>query len=554
MRSILFAKQIDDSMCKRSGGVFPMRIRMPEFVYAWFSPWRPIKEAKAIASDGPPSGIASGDALGDTDKPDAVASTEQLQLHADEDRWCLYYGVRSLVQQGYLEAKLFLSLLDEKFGEDEQVFMLYCYRVLDILIGGRLDWGPLRDKTSYEGFAREYDLLFARSSSNPEDVTTQPSHPPTSAPRVPKTVWISPYHASLATSVILSKATEAERAALDKKILEYVVTNVPQEEHPTLYLFPVESTESTHAETEADTIESKHKKKRSDRHGQRGGKDDNNAIEGDAQVPQQFVDANLWVELMMLEYKEEQAHRRAAVRLMFQTATSSSVTWASESAANLSLSAMLGINSTCMDMEQFRVMVQTLNDEIPSFMVATLFRNAYVRGNGMVNFDSFMDAAETGQFFSTCMRLESAGAVVARLSGNPRSPTFAASSTSARAAYIVDKFMTILRHELRTTIAAQPIWTRSMTDSLTYEITSSLMEGTTYCDGVRLLTSFHRLIDSLGMVKLVRREVMGGVFSSKNLFSIEKALQSLLGFVRQKDKSAYVHLRTAGLSTLFLAF
>ncbi|RLN93375.1 hypothetical protein BBJ28_00018080, partial [Nothophytophthora sp. Chile5] len=444
---------------------------------------------------------------------------------------------------GYLEAKLFLSLLDEKFGEDEQVFMLYCYRVLDILIGGRLDWGPLRDKTSYESFAHEYDHLFARSSSNPEDMTAQSSHPSTSTPRVPKTVWISPYHASLATSVILSKATEAERAALDKKILEYIVTNVPEEENPTLYLFPVESTESTHAKAEAETIKSKHKKGRSDRHGQRGGKYDDNAAEGDAQAPQQFVDANLWVELMMLEYKEEQAHRRAAVRLMFQTATSSSVTWASESAANLSLSAMLGINSTCMDMEQFRVMVQTLNDEIPSFMVATLFRNAYVRGNGMVNFDSFMDAAETGQFFSTCMRLESAGAVVARLSGSPRSPTFAASSTSARAAYIVDKFMTILRHELRTTIAAQPIWTRSMTDSLTYEITSSLMEGTTYCDGVRLLTSFHRLIDSLGMVKLVRREVMGGVFSSKNLFSIEKALQSLLEFVRQKDKSAYVQLR-----------
>lgn len=63
------------------------------------------------------------------------------------------------------EAKLFLSLLDEKFGEDEQVFMLHCYRVLDVLLGGRLNWGPLRDKVSYEIFAQEYALLFPEKST-----------------------------------------------------------------------------------------------------------------------------------------------------------------------------------------------------------------------------------------------------------------------------------------------------------------------------------------------------------------------------------------------------
>lgn len=139
MRAILFAKQIDDTMCRRSGGAFPSRIRMPEFVYAWFSPWRPIKDEKleaeygaapaelpALKPDGDESGAEGGDAedAGEGQLVRSFLSAEQRQMLADEERWCLYYGVKALVQQGYLEAKLFLSLLDEKFGEDELVFIL----------------------------------------------------------------------------------------------------------------------------------------------------------------------------------------------------------------------------------------------------------------------------------------------------------------------------------------------------------------------------------------------------------------------------------------------
>ncbi|KAG1688732.1 hypothetical protein DVH05_003169 [Phytophthora capsici] len=508
MRSIMFAKQIDDSMCKRTGGGFPLRIRMPEYVYAWFAPWRSMKEEKAIAEEA--EGEEGVDVVSD---PNAANSLEHRQLQADEDRWCLYYGVRSLVQQGFLEAKLFLSLLDEKFGEDEQVFMLHCYRELDVLLSGHLNWGPLRDKTSYETFSREYDALFAPNVS-------------TAQPKVPKTIWISPYHASLATSVILSKATEVERAALDKKILEYVVTNVPEEERPTVFLEP---------KLDPDVQK---KKPKVDRHGKSKISDEKD--DGDPQPPPQFVDANLWVELMMLEYKEEQAHRRAAIRLMFQTATSSAAASVAESAADISLSAMLGINCASMDMEQFRVMVRTLNDEIPSFWVATLFRNAYTRGNGTVNFDSFMDAAETWQFFSACMRLESPSSVVARLLSSPfsRSPTV---SPSTKAAFVVEKFFAVVGDELRATIEDLPIWTRSMTDALVFDISSALMEGS-YSDGVRMLTSFQRLIDSLGVARLVRRETTGSLLSSKDLFSIQKALEGLLEFARQREKSTYVSL------------
>lgn len=331
--------------------------------------------------------------------------------------------------------------------------------------------------------------------------------------------------------MILSKATEAERAALDKKILEYVVTNVPEEERPEIYLEPKLS----------DEPEAVHKKKRPKLDRRNKSKMGDDMVADDAPPAPQFVDANLWVELMMLEYKEEQAHRRAAIRLMFQTATTSAAASASESAANMSLSAMLGINYTSMDMEQFRVMLRTLNDEIPSFWVATLFRNAYMRGNGTVNFDSFMDAAETWQFFSTCMRLESPSSVMARLLANPLSRTPAVLSPSSQAAFVVDKLFTFVGDELRMTIEALPIWTRNMTDSLAYDISSSMREGS-FSDGVRMLTSFQRLIDSLGVAKLVRRETTGSLLSSKDLFSIEKALGGLLDFARHRDKSTYVLL------------
>ncbi|KAF1790795.1 Armadillo-type fold [Phytophthora cactorum] len=392
MRSIMFAKQIDDSMCKRTAGLFPLRIRMPEFVYAWFAPWKSLKEEKSIAEEDHLDGGTDTEVLDDPNDPN---SAQHQQMQANEDRWCLYYG--------------------------------------------------------------------------------------------------------------------------------YVVTNVPEDERPENFLEPKTTIEPDEEQT---------KKRR--------GKINDETIDGNLQEPLHFVDANLWVELMMLEYKEEQAHRRAAIRLMFQTATSAAAA-ASGSVAEMSLSAMLGINYASMDMEQFRAMVHTLNDEIPSFMVATLFRNAYSRGNGTVNFDSFMDAAETSQFFSTCMRLESPSSVVSRILGHPFSRSPVLMTPSSRAAFIVGKFFAILGNEIGSTIEELPLWTRSMTDSLAYEISSTLLEGS-YSDGARLLTLFQRLIDNLGVAKLIRRETTGCLFSSSDLCNIEKALNGLLDFARQREKSSYVYL------------
>lgn len=522
MRSIMFAKQLDDAMCRRSGGVYPLRIRMPEFVYAWFSPWRSLKDEKRSQDEFGSAYAQQTEAASNLRLlPRAALTAEQQQIQADEDRWCLYYGVKQLVQEGYLEAKLFLSLLDEKYGEDELVFMLYCYRVLDILIGGRLHYGPLRDTVSYVKFAHEYDALGLGAPDGSR------------ARRVPKTIWISPRHASLATSVVLSKATEAERVALDQKLMNYVVTNVPEDERPSVFL-PAEH---------AHVAKKRKRPMKPLRHDSVHAEDDDDDNDSDAGSPlPQFIDANLWVELMMLEYKEEQAHRRAAIRLMFQTATGTATS------SGLALrqldgrqqpAAVASSSAATMDMEQFRIMIRTLNDEIPSFMVAVLFRNTYVRGSGAVNFDAFMDVAESAQFFSSCMRLESPAAGIARLSDGTFLPTTAALSTSSRAAYTVGRLFAIMRKEITATVEALPLWTRSTTDQLTCEIASCLEDSDDVnSDGVRLLTSFHRLVDTLLLAKLVTHETTGGLFHSKTLFSMEKALAALLECVRLRDKSS----------------
>ncbi|DAZ92976.1 TPA: hypothetical protein N0F65_004351 [Lagenidium giganteum] len=536
MRSILYAKQVDDSMCRRSSGPFPRRIRMPEFVYAWFAPWKLLQEEKnqeeygiggssaAIVDEDDEPMATKRDDVADTPE-DAPLTPEQQQHQADEDRWCLYYGVKDLVQEGYLEAKLFLSLLDEKYGEDEQVFLLYCYRILDVLSGGRTSWGPLRGFLDYNSFTKEYTRLYKplqqQSVADMMLMDEVPVDAPSHLPRVPKTVWISLYHATVATSIVLSKATESEREQLGKKLREFVVETLPPDEQPAYVLMPPKGVEIIKAARfYGDTAPSAD-------------------LDEEESSGSQYVDAHLWVELMMLEYKEEQAHRRAAIRLMFQTATGSAATLNAAmrrvpSGTNQPHST--GTSAFTMDMEQFRVMARTLNNELPSFVVAMLFRDSYVLGKGSVTFDAFLEAAEASQFFSSCMRLESPTASLARLGLDHESSTQAALATSSKAASMVYKHFLVMEKELTHAIGRLPLWTRSVADTLFYEISSALMEGEGV-DGVHVLTSFHRLIDALLLVKLTRREVTGGLFDSKHIFTFEKALTALLECLRLRDKT-----------------
>ncbi|ETI41003.1 hypothetical protein F443_13725, partial [Phytophthora nicotianae P1569] len=108
-----------------------------------------------------------------------------------------------------------------------------------------------------------------------------------------------------------------------------------------------------------------------------------------------------------------------------------------------------------------------------------------------------------------------------------QSPT----TTLVADAYFELYFFAVVGDELRATIEVLLTWTGSMTDALVCDISSALMEGS-YSDGVRMLM---RLIDSLDVARHVRLETTGSLLSSKDLFSIQKALEGLLEFALQSE-------------------
>lgn len=142
MRAILRAKQLSDAVATRSG---KLRMRMPEFVYTWYEP---TDEAMQV--------------MGAEAREAAVAK-------ADEDRWALYYGVKVLMKE-LPEAKIWYNLIDERYGEDECVFKLFCMRVLEGVAGGTLNWGARGDCSDYARLQERIELQGEESDIEPEVV------------------------------------------------------------------------------------------------------------------------------------------------------------------------------------------------------------------------------------------------------------------------------------------------------------------------------------------------------------------------------------------------
>jgi len=64
---------------------------------------------------------------------------------------------------------------------------------LDNLIGDELDWSPLRNASSYHTFMEEWQNHFNVTGENIQ---------------LPKVMWITLHHASLATAIVLAKVTK----------------------------------------------------------------------------------------------------------------------------------------------------------------------------------------------------------------------------------------------------------------------------------------------------------------------------------------------------------
>ena len=227
------------------------RARFPEFAYAFFEPPRKYL-----------------DSLHSTERREAIKV-------ADDDRWGLYYGAKMLSRESD-EAKLFWSLLDESHGGDFLAFYLYCNELIQTTAGVVLNaqgcvfantYYELKEKVKeFESHAKMRKKVGANPADPPWDRLAAISDADALALGGQQCVWLPLVDALEATEKVLQKGNPRLREGALKATRDIAV--------------------------EAEGRSRKW---------------------GAAQL--ECVDMALWLRVLTHLYREEQAHRRAAVRL-----------------------------------------------------------------------------------------------------------------------------------------------------------------------------------------------------------------------------------------------
>ena len=380
-RAILHAKMRDDALAKRNER---LRVRFPEFVFSWFQP-----SAEILA--GKPAETRDG-----------------ITAEADEDRWGLYYGVKRLARE-LPEMRLFYNFLDEKYGEDELTFYLHCLRVLEVEAWtpgqGGVNFGGNLIKANNVMQMREEDKAAGRvgigggdggvvqSNQNNNDDSDEDEEEEEDDEKdgaVPRVIFMSIIAAENVVKEIMKKSSKGEKLALIRrltskavaveatKMAEYKLKNPPNK---------ADEEEIEEEDPNEDPAMRKARRKR-----------EKAAKKAKAELTVACVEVGGLLRGLLQEYREEQAHRRAAIRLMFQTAMNPGTKDEDEDDDEPAAVA-------AVDMQQFSAMVESLHSKVTPSMVASLYRDAHEFGEEEVSFDSFMKAAEKRQFFSECLRL-----------------------------------------------------------------------------------------------------------------------------------------------------
>lgn len=358
MRAILRAKIWDDSVLRYKQD---LRVRFPEFTYAWFEP--------------PRAAVTAANANGKS----------RLVAQADDDRWGLYYGVKSLARES-AEATIFWHALNETNGEDYLTFLVYCLSIVEGTAGSMLrdQWGvsaTCTDLHTLKSVIEEAQAAEGCTDNKGIDATRSGSE--AGAPRVAETggekkqaesmasgrdvVWLRSIDAVETVGHILVKALEDQK----RKVLDA---------------------------TKAISV----------------------ACEGrlqDQDPSSTCVDLFLFLRILLHSFKEEQVNRRAAVRLMFETAATGVLTdgtpiygdgrvdQSALEAAETVYNSLLNESKAVVDLPQFMVIARTLWPEVTTSDVVAVFRDAHEETNGEVDYQAFLKLADRWQFFSNALQL-----------------------------------------------------------------------------------------------------------------------------------------------------
>ena len=110
------------------------------------------------------------------------------------------------------EAKLWYNLLDERYGEDECTFYLFCLRVLEGIAGDHLHWGSRSDITDFVALQQRIKVQTEEAEASGDG--------PSASDMEPQTLWVDVRFTGMATEHVLSKATEEEQQLVIKKAME----------------------------------------------------------------------------------------------------------------------------------------------------------------------------------------------------------------------------------------------------------------------------------------------------------------------------------------------
>ncbi len=357
MRAILRAKIWDDSVLRYKQD---LRVRFPEFAYAWFEP--------------PRNAMAAANANG----------RSRLVAQADDDRWGLYYGVKSLARES-AEAAIFWHILNESNGEDYLTFLVYCLSIVEGTAGPMLrnQWGvsatctdlhtlksqieeaqAAEDRSARQESDSTGSAVDARTPRVVDKVEAKQTEPMASGRDV---VWLRMSDAVETVDHILFKALEDQK----RKVLDA---------------------------TKAISVSCE---------GRLPGKEPSSTC----------VDLFLFLRILLHSFKEEQVNRRAAVRLMFETAATGVLTdgtpiygdgrvdQSALAAAETVYNSLLNESKAVVDLPQFMVIARTLWPEVTTSDAVALFRDAHEETNGEVDFQAFLKLADRWQFFSNALQL-----------------------------------------------------------------------------------------------------------------------------------------------------
>jgi hypothetical protein len=383
----------------------------PEFVYAWFEP--------VIL---PPSGALS--VGGSSASKGSAASAAHLR--ADEDRWGFYYGVKAMSREN-MEAKMLWSLLDEAQGEDGLAFVMTCLSVA-LSLGGNELWRQFGDASGCDSVNSMYfpDNMSKQTGAEAGAGAGAGSEASAAvAHKLPPTIWLKLEVAKQAVRLVLVRALEPQMHATMDAI--EALKEAPDIENP---LVPEEEEEALLGQHGAEEGEGGE--------GGEGGEDGEGGAASPAEKPRQplppgpeptHIDMFVWLRILLQRFQEEQSHRGAAIRLMFDTSSIGALTAApppvslgnnvtgtdyvggavsgSEGAVVASLGAGGAGGESHVEFPQFAAILKTLHPAISASESAALFGTCYAAGLRKVTANVFLKVAESRNLFSRSMRLVS---------------------------------------------------------------------------------------------------------------------------------------------------